>query len=364
MFHSSRCVASIDNAALRHNLDVIRTRIGPKPGIIAIVKADAYGHGVAGLIPVLADKISIFGVANLQEAFDVRAALPTAEVLLLGINLPEERPVAVQHDFQVVVSSIEEARAYARLGSISHPVRVHIAVDTGMGRMGFLEPEIEGAVRTIAALPSLKIAAVATHLPVADEDADFTRNQLDRYEAVIARVRHLLPETAQSHALNSAGILGFPEHAPDFVRAGLALYGSSPLPEFQKDLRAVMTLVSRITLIRELPAGHGVSYGRSFITSRLTRVATISAGYADGYQRRLSNREAAVLIHGHRCPVLGRVTMDQIMVDVTDVSAAAVGDEVILFGQDLPAAELAQKADTIPWEIFTGISKRVQRVYK
>lgn len=364
MFHSSRCVASIDTAALRHNLDIIRARIGPEPGIIAIVKADAYGHGVAGLIPVLADKVAIFGVANLQEAFDVRAALPSAEVLLLGINLPEERPVAIQHDFQVVVSSVEEARAYARLGSVAHPVHIHIAVDTGMGRMGFLEPEIEDAVRVIAAMPSLRIAAVATHLPVADEDADFTLDQLKRYEAIVARIRHLLPATAQSHTLNSAGLLGFPEHAPDFVRAGLALYGSSPLPEFQKDLLAVMTLVSRITLIRQLPAGHGVSYGRTFITDRPTRVATVSAGYADGYQRRLSNRGASVLIHGRRCPVLGRVTMDQIMVDITEIPGAAVGDEVILFGQDLPAGELAEKADTIVWEIFTGISKRVKRIYK
>lgn len=364
MFHSSRCVASIDTAALRHNIDVIRARIGPEPGIMAIVKADAYGHGVAGLIPVLADKVAIFGVANLQEAFDVRATLPSAEVMLLGINLPEERPVAVQHDFQVVVSSVEEARAYARLGSISHPVRIHIAVDTGMGRMGFLEPAVEEAVQAIAALPALKIVAIATHLPVADEDPDFTRDQLERYEALVARIRHLLPETAQSHALNSAGIFGFPTYAPDFVRAGLALYGSSPFPEFQKDLRAVMTLVSRITLIRELPAGYGISYGRTVVTDRPTRVATVSAGYADGYQRRLSNRGASVLIRDRRCPLLGRVTMDQIMVDVTAIPEAAVGDEVVLFGQDLPAAELAERADTIAWEIFTGISKRVQRVCK
>ncbi|MEO7931599.1 MAG: alanine racemase [Chthoniobacterales bacterium] len=349
-----RCWAEIDLAALRHNLAAIRAQIGPGANIMAIVKADAYGHGLGGILSTLGQSVEHFGVANVTEALDVRAVLSDAEILLLGATLPEERELVVRHGFMPAISSVEEAESFAKLSTVG-PTRVHLALDTGMGRLGFLPDEWPSALEKIRTLPQLKIEAVATHLPSADEDEGFTLSQLGDYEALVRN-------EPNSHVLNSAGIINFPTHAGQFVRAGLMLYGVSPMPEFQLKLQPVMTLKSRITLIRTLPAGHGISYGRSFLTSRPTRVATLSAGYADGYQRRLSNRGASVWIRGQRCPVLGRVTMDQIMVDVTD-STAALGDEVELFGTHILAGEIAQLADTIPWEILTSISKRVPRLF-
>lgn len=346
-----RCWAEIHLAALRHNLAAIRLHIGPRPGIMAIVKADAYGHGLGGILSTLGQEVDYFGVANIGEALDVRSVLPDADILLLGATLPEERELVVRHGFMPAISSVEEAESFARIG----PARVHLALDTGMGRLGFLPAEWPAALEKIRQLPHLKIEAVATHLPSPDEDEAFTLAQLGQYETLTANEPF-------SHALNSAGIINFPTHAAQFVRAGLMLYGASPVPGFQSQLRPVMTLKSRVTLLRTLPAGHGVSYGRSQVLTRPTRVATISAGYADGYPRRLSNRGASVWIRGQRCPLLGRVTMDQIMVDVTD-TAAALGDEVELFGAYILAGEIAQLADTIPWEILTSISKRVPRVF-
>ncbi len=346
-----RCWAEIDLAALRHNLDVIQSRIGPGSKMMAIVKADAYGHGLGGLLTTLGQRVEHFGVANVGEALDVRAVLGEAEILLLGATLPEERELVVRHGFMPAISSVEEAEAFAKIG----PTRVHLAIDTGMGRIGFLPDEWPLALAKISAMEQIKIEAVATHLPSADEDEEFTVTQLKSYDA--------LPRLdCDSHVLNSAGIINFPEHAAQFVRAGLMLYGVSPVSGFQEKLRPVMALKSRVTLIRTLPANHGVSYGRSFVTKKETRVATLSAGYADGYPRRLSNRGASVLIRGRRCPVLGRVTMDQIMVDVSDI-AAEIGDAVQLFGPELLVGEIAQLADTIPWEILTGISKRVPRIF-
>lgn len=346
-----RCWAEIDLAAIRHNLAAIQTQIGATSKIMAIVKADAYGHGLGGILTTLSESVEHFGVANVGEALDVRAVLPEAEILLLGATLPDERETVVRHGFMPTISTLEEAEIFHRLG----PTRVHLALDTGMGRLGFLPGEWPAALAKIRQLTNLKIEAVATHLPSADEDEEFTRSQLKMFEA-------LTTEEPLMHILNSAGIINFPTHAAQIVRAGIMLYGVSPVPFFQPKLMPVMTLKSRVTLLRTLPAGHGISYGGTFHTNRPTRVATISAGYADGYQRRLSNRGAAVWIRGQQCPVLGRVTMDQIMVDATDCGAE-LGDEVELFGRQVLAGEIAQLADTIPWEILTGISKRVPRIF-
>lgn len=346
-----RCWAEIDLSALRHNLSVVQAQIGPQSGIMAIVKADAYGHGMGGILTTLAGQVALFGVANLAEALDIRAILPEADILLLGATLPGEREAVVRHGFMPVLSTLEEAGHFSKIG----PTRIHLAIDTGMGRLGFLPDEFPDAFEKIRALPNLEILAVATHFPVADEDEHFTQNQLAHYAA-------LLPAGVDSHVLNSAGIIRFAAHADRFVRAGLILYGVSPIADYQEKLRPVMTLKSRVSLIRTLPAGHGVSYGRTFITTRPTRVATVAAGYADGYHRRLSNTGAEVLIRGQRCPLLGRVTMDQIMVDITDHSAG-IGDEVELFGPHISASALASLASTIPWEILTSVSKRVPRIF-
>jgi alanine racemase len=204
---------------------------------------------------------------------------------------------------------------------------------------------------------------------VSGEDAVYTRGQLSRFGEIIKQFRAAVPIDYKAHVLQSAGLLAFTEPAGvfDMVRAGIVLYGISPLPEFQKFLKPVMTWKTRICLVRDMPKGSSISYGRTFITPRKMRVATLSAGYADGYPWHLSNRDAAVLVRGQRCAVLGRVTMDLMMIDVSKINHAQVGDEVVLMGRDgneeISCVELARTAGTIPWEITTRIGARVQRVF-
>ncbi|SRR5579862_1624128 len=353
-----RCWAEIDLDALRHNAAVVREQIGPHPRILAVVKANAYGHGMLEVAGALADVTDQFGVASVAEARTLAAALPRAGITLLAPALPDEREDVVRAGCLPPVSSFEEAAAFSAL-SRGKKVPIHLAIDTGMGRIGVWEEEAVETARKIRRLPGVEIAGVGIHLPVADEDAMFTSAQLSRFAALLGK----LGGAPAAHCLNSAGVIRFPESAHAMARAGLMLYGSSPIAEFQDRLRPVMTLKTRVSLVRDVGPGRGISYGRTYITKAPMRVATLAAGYADGYHRRLSGQDAEVLIHGRRCPVLGRVTMDQIMVDVTPLAGVSPGDEAILFGSGILAAELAQKAGTIAWEIFTGIGSRVERIY-
>jgi len=360
-----RCWAEIDLGAIRHNAGVAKRLAGPDAGIMAIVKANAYGHGLAEVVRALRDLVAMFGVANVREAQAVDGALGSGKkpgVFILGPALAGERAEIVAEGFVPAVSSAEEAAAYSALAD-GKRVPIHLAIDTGMGRMGVVEEDACDTVREILRLPNIEIAGVATHLPVADKDEQFTREQLGRFERVLGGIRAAGIDAPFIHALNSAGVFRFPARGGTLVRAGLMLYGSSPLPEHQAELRPALSLKTRITIIRDLPAGHSVSYGRTFITPRPMRVATLAIGYADGCNRHLSNQGADVLIHGRRCSILGRVTMDQIMVDVSDVPEAAIGDEAILIGGEILAAEVAAKAGTIAWEIFTSIGPRVDRIY-
>lgn len=357
-----RCWAEIDRAALRHNARVARERVGVETGLLAVVKANGYGHGLVEVAQALREEAALFGVANLQEALELRAGGFAHPVLLLGPALPHEQARICAGKFIATVSSAEEARAFA-----GNPAGINFAIDTGMGRMGCWQDDAIEELEKISRLRNLTIHSVSTHLPVADEDAAFTEQELTRFAELVRQMRARVPGGYQAHVLLSAGILGFARHHFDIVRAGLMLYGSSPLPAAQHLLRPVMTLKSRVTLLRDLPAGRSVSYGRTFTTERATRVATIGAGYADGYPRSISNLGGTVLIGGRRCPLLGRVTMDLMMADVSEVPGVQVGDEVVLIGQqgeaEIFAAEVAQRAGTIAWEIFTGIGSRVRRVY-
>lgn len=361
----SRCWAEVDLAALRHNARVARERVGASVELMAVVKANAYGHGLPEIAKALAREADLFGVATFDEALAVQANASDRPVLILGPSLPEERAAIARHGFIASVSSYEEAAEFDRIAR-PESAQLNLVVDTGMGRMGVQEGEAVALAQRIARLPHVTLHSISTHFPVADEDEAFTRAELSRFGEIVAKLRYELPGTYKVHALLSAGILAFAETPFDMVRAGLLLYGASPLRQFQRLLQPVMTMKARVALIRDLPEGATISYGRTFTTPRAMRVATISAGYADGYPRPLSNRGASVLIGGRRCAVLGRITMDLIMADVSDVNAA-VGDEVVLIGrqgsEEISAAEVAERAGTIPWEIFTGIGTRVRRVY-
>ena len=362
-----RCWAEIDISALLHNLAVARWQSGGAE-IMAIIKADGYGHGLEPIAAALAAEVAIFGVATADEAQRVRANAPDAEIVLLSPALPEERRAVVAARFIPCVSTVEEARAYSQIAAANRePFAVHLKIDTGMGRIGIWKENALSEIALIARLPNLRIDGIATHLPVPDEDAAFTNRQLLAFSELVSELAAIGIHAPRIHCLNSAGIIGFPQFAHTLVRPGLMLYGSSPISEFQKNLRPVMTLKTRITLIREVGAQRSISYGRTYITNRPTRVATLAIGYGDGYPRHLSNQNADVLIRGKRCPLLGRVTMDQLLVDVSAQPDAAISDEVTLIGrsgdEEILASELAQKASTIAWEIFTGIHGRVARTY-
>jgi alanine racemase len=363
--HHYRCWAEIDSAALRHNAALVRKRLGPNIEMLAVVKADAYGHGMIGVAKTLSNDARLFGVANLTEAITLRGAVEQP-IIILGPSLPQERRSIGEHGFIPSVSTWEEAEQFDREAS-NEKILINFKIDTGMGRMGVPADEALGLFKKAGTLPHIEIQSVSTHLPVSNEDEAFTRAQLRGFSTLIKQLRAKVPGNYKVHALQSAGVLEFADEPFEIIRPGMLLYGISPLPRFQNILLPVMTWKTRIALIREMPAGHGISYGRTFITPRPMRVATLAAGYADGYPRHLSNRAASVLVRGQRCAVLGRVTMDLTMIDVSQLPEAVVGDEVVLMGrqgdEEIPCAELAERADTITWEITTRIGSRVQRVY-
>jgi alanine racemase len=364
MKETYRCWAEIDRSALRHNAAVVRVRIGSAE-MLAVVKADAYGHGMVGVAQTLASDAQLFGVANLEEASTLRKSLPHP-IIILGPAVPEERSTIVERGFIPTVSTFEEAQAFNH-ATAEALVPINFKIDTGMGRMGIPEHEAVAVFKNISALPKIFVHSVSTHMPVSNEDAEYTREELERFSKIIKQLRAEVPGDYKVHVLQSAGLLAFAKELYEIVRAGIILYGISPLPEFQKLLKPVMTWKTRIALIRDMPKGSSISYGRTFITPRPMRIATLSAGYADGYPRHLSNREAAVLVRGRRCALLGRVTMDLIMIDVSEIEDVDVGEEVVLMGRqeegEISCEELAERANTITWEIITRIGARVKRVF-
>jgi alanine racemase len=356
----------IDLDAIRHNAAVVREQVGPTVRIMAVVKANAYGHGAGAVVRALEGRVEMFGVANVLEAREVRRHLPAAELFILGPALPDERAEIARSGFIPSVSDVDEALAFAALAQAA-PVPIHFIIDTGMGRIGAWEEEALETLAQITRVAGVRVSGIASHLPSADEDARFTELQLQRFHSLVGKLRDSGIPAPVVHIENSAGLLGHPAQAGHLVRPGIMLYGFAPLPEHQPRLRATLTWKARITLLRDVGEGRGVSYGRTFITPRAMRIATLGVGYADGYPRHLSGQNAHVLLGGRRCPVLGRVTMDQILVDVSAAGDLAVGDEAVLIGrqstEEITVAEVAKKAGTIPWEIFTGIGQRVARHY-
>ena len=332
---------------------------------MAVVKAGAYGHGLEEVAHALAgENLIFFGVANVGEARRIRNAGVDTRIYLLGATWAGEREEIVARDWTPCLSTVEEADHFNRLAAAAGiRLKVHLAVDTGMGRGGFLLDHLADYMAVLERMEYLEIEGIGSHLPSADEDEEFTRSQIARYHEIIEQLGG--PARFKwRHLLNSAGLLAYDRGTCNLARPGLMLYGVSPLPGYNDRLATVMTLKSRVTLVRTLPAGHGVSYGRQFVTTKPTRVATIGIGYGDGYPRHVSGKGADVWLDGRRCPILGRVTMDQIMVDATDCTNVREGDEVEMFGPNIPVGEIAEKAGTIVWEIFTGITPRVVRCYR
>jgi alanine racemase len=360
-----RCWAEIDLGRLASNVRYLRKKSGR--GIIAVVKANGYGHGLEEIARALS-KLGIrhLGVASPAEALAARAGARSASIILLSGSVKEEIPEIIRGRIIPTVSSWYEAEAFARAAQkMRRTLPVHLKIDTGMGRLGIWHEAALVLVRRVASTPGLQLDGIYTHLATADSHRGFAQTQVRRLRAVLLALSREGIRPRMLHYANSAATLALPQTGFNFVRPGLAIYGLSPIGG-RFPLKPVLSIKSRITLIKEIQKGRPLSYDSLFKAPRRMRVGTIAAGYADGYDIRLTNK-SDVLIHGKRCRQLGRVTMDEIIVDLTRVPEARWGDTVTLLGEEgrdsITAHELAKLAGTIPWEILTSISRRVERIY-
>jgi alanine racemase len=338
-------------------------------GILAVVKADAYGHGALACARALERKVWGFGVSLVEEGVDLRRGGIEAPIVVLGSFYGYAHRDLVAYRLTPVISDEHDVDKLARAADemAAGRVGVHLKIDSGMSRLGVRPERLDGMLAHLLATPAVELTGLCSHLASADaDDVAATEEQLRRFEAARARVLQAGFAPALTHVANSAGTARFPSARWDLVRPGLGLYGYSPAPVVAlPGLRPALSLKSRIVAVRDVLPGEHVSYGGLWTASAPSRIATVPIGYADGYSRRLTG-QAQVLVAGQRCPVAGAITMDMIMVDVSAVSAK-VGDDVVLLGsqgdEHLGADELARWGGTIPWEVFTGISKRVPRIY-
>lgn len=360
-----RAWAEVDTAAMRHNLSVVR-RVLPQHKQMAIIKAEAYGHGITGVAKALdGEEIEFFGVATPAEAQKVSDAGCTTCPFILGPCFPAERERVVQNGWRAALSSIEEAEQFNSLGRLyGKKVNLHISVDTGMGRAGLLPGDVPAMADKLAAYDHLNIEGVFSHLSAAADDISFTHRQIRSYEQSVAILREKM-HLPYRHLCSSSGVFNYNAPSTNMVRLGRILYGYSPMPSpHNRELQPTLTLYSRVTLLRTLPDNHGVSYNHTYVTTGPTKVATIGIGFGDGYLHYLSNTGARVYLNGSYCPVLGRVTMDQIMVDVSHMDNVQPGDVAEILGPNVPWEELTARAKTIPSNVITSITGRVPRVYK
>ncbi|HEY0159377.1 MAG TPA: alanine racemase [Thermoanaerobaculia bacterium] len=358
--------AEIDLRAFDRNVDAIASRLPSGTRLIALLKADAYGHGAVELARrCTPDRVAMIGVALLEEALELRRAGITLPLLVLGALNEEQVRIALEHDVTLGVPGPEALEAVAAVAR-ERDVAIHLKLDSGMGRMGSVESELPRVVELLRSAPRLRVDAIYTHFANASDPRDaLTDQQVANFDRMVETLRAAGIEAPRHHVSNSAGAMRGIMHG-DYVRTGIVLYGAAPLDTESTRLEPVMRWRTAIARLKELPAGHAVGYGATFHTRRTSRIATVPVGYADGYDRGLSNR-GEVLVRGKRVPVVGRVSMDLVTIDVTDVEDVRAGDEVVLLGrqggEEIAAEELAAKLDTISYEVFCGVSARVPRVY-
>ncbi len=376
----NRSWAEVDLQAIRSNIQSLRRHVRRQTEICAVVKADAYGHGVSEVVPVLlANGATRLSVSMLDEAIELRRSGVDAPILVLGYTDPRRAEEIIRLNITQTVYTRGLAIALSEAGvRTGLDARIHIKVDTGMGRVGFQTGyEAIKAIEDIRRLPRIIIEGLYTHFSSADEADDrFTRLQFERFMSIRAELDRVGIQIPIKHVCNSAATLLYPEMHLDMVRPGLILYGmmppGCPQPVLPVDLRPAMTLKSNVVLVKDVPAGTPISYGRTFVTHRPSQIATVPIGYADGYSRRLSNK-ASVLIGGQDCPIVGRICMDNCMVDVTDTDfPVRTGDEVVLFGHQavdgrsasISVDTMAEWMETINYEVTCIIGRRLPRAYR
>jgi alanine racemase len=366
----SPTVAEIDVAAFAHNVRSVRACLSSSCDLMAVVKADAYGHGAAPLALVaLREGAAWLAVARCQEGMSLRHHGIDAPILVLGAVCPEEIVSLLAYRLTPVVSSSDEVHWLEReAGRLGVCPAIHVKIDTGMGRLGVMPDQVRQLLDCLDGCPHLSVEGLMTHLATADSaDVQTVRLQLRRFCHVVQSCIERGCTPRYVHAANSAALYRYPESHGTLVRVGLALYGSHPFDApAAAALQPVLTWKTRLVRIQEVPTGAGISYGHTFMTSRASRIGTLSVGYADGLCRKLSNT-GEVLVQGQRAPLVGQITMDMCMIDLTDIPSARVGDEVVLIGvqgsECLTADEMAWRCGGMPYEVFCAIGPRVARRY-
>lgn len=363
--------AEIDLKAVSHNLDQIRGFLRRDVSVMPVVKANAYGHGICEVSRVLVqNRINYLGVATVDEALTLRKGGIGVSILVLGSVLEEEARIAIDND---VTLTLCDERLFKNLVDIAENAgkkpKVHVKVDTGMGRIGVWHEEALEFIKKVYDNSRIELEGVYTHFASAGRDEMYTTMQMDYFENILRNMEQQGIIVKYRHAANSIAIVDWKKSHMNLVRPGIFLYGIYPKKGFQKILKIkpVMSLKTRIVYLKQTPSGRSLSYGRTYITQNETRIATIPIGYADGYGRILSNR-AKALVKGKFARIVGIVTMDQTLLDVGHIEGVEVGDEVVLIGEQenevLPVEKVAKLARTIPYEIVSGITDRVPRIYK
>ncbi|MDI3480965.1 MAG: alanine racemase [Tepidanaerobacteraceae bacterium] len=368
----TRAEINLDN--LEHNLREIRRVTHPRAKICAVVKADGYGHGAQEVAQTaLACGASYLAVAFLDEALQLRRAGITAPILILGFTPEEQFDKIIEHDITQTIYTVSSARELSRQAKEQgKKAKVHIKLDTGMSRIGFqTDPASIEDIKKLFFMENLEVEGMFTHFSKADEsDKSFTQEQFEKYMSVAEELEKAGYRIPIKHVANSAAVIELPHTHLDMVRPGIILYGLYPSDEVARSricLKPVMTLKTRVSHVKVLDAGRAVSYGGTFVTKRKSVIATLPVGYADGYFRLLSSK-ASVMIKGRRAPVVGRICMDQCMVDVTDIEGKVEPqEEVVLFGESsgsaVTADEIARIIGTINYEVVCAVARRVPRVY-
>lgn len=352
---------------IRHNIQEIKSVIQKKTKLCAVIKADAYGHGALAVAREAEQAgADYFAVAILSEAMELRRAGFLKPVLILGFTPPEQSAQLVEYDIEQAVFTYEAAAALSAAAVLQgKTARIHLAVDTGMSRIGVMPEQAGDLAERIISLPNIKLQGVFSHFATADcQDKRFTHLQLERFKEAIRLIEERGIQIPLKHIANSAAALEMPETHFDMVRAGIILYGLWPSDEVKRniDLKPAMQLQAKVVYVKKLPAGTGIGYGQSYTTPRDSMIATLSIGYADGWSRLLTGKVQADF-NGHLAPVVGKICMDQCMADVTGLDVKT-GDTAVLFGSDLISVDdVAEQMGTIHYEIICMVSKRVPRVY-
>lgn len=367
-----RCYAEISLEAIGHNIREVKKRLPEGVKLLGVVKANAYGHGAVPVASYLENQVDYFATATIEEAVELRENGISAPILILGYVSPSQYGDLVEYDITQTIDSYAQALALEKEAARQNrKAKAHLAVDTGMTRIGFqvTDHDADEAAK-IADLPHIELEGMFTHFSCADqEDKTYCSMQMEKYDKMTALLAERGVTIPLRHICNSAGIMEFDDHRFEMVRSGIITYGIYPSEEVKKerlDLIPALSWKSHVIHVKEVGPGIGVSYGATYVTEKpMTRIATVSAGYADGYPRALSN-QGCVLIHGKKAPIIGRICMDQMMVDVTDVPEVREDDEAILWGGTVSdtAETIARKTDTIPYEVLCGVSRRVPRVYR